>query len=92
MTKYSRLGIVKLLIDNNVNINDTNNNGTTALMYSALMLKENIIQELLKYNADINKKDNNGDDVYAYLKSNDYDSNNTKIINNICRILKKYSN
>ena len=92
MTKYSRLGIVKLLIDNNVNINDTNNNGTTALMYSALMLKENIIKELLKYNADINKKDNNGDDVYAYLKSNDYDSNNTKIINNICRILKKYSN
>ena len=34
------------------------------------MLKEDIIKELLKHNADINKKDNNGDNAFDYLNIN----------------------
>ena len=39
-------------------------------MYASLMLKEDIIKELLKHNADINKKDNNGDNAFDYLNIN----------------------
>ena len=59
------------------------------LMSEALsIIREDIIIELLKSNAKIDELDNNSDDVYAYLKSNECD--NPDEVNNIKKILKNY--
>ena len=80
--------ILKLLINHNADINSKTNDGVNGLMYECLMLKEDIIIELLKNNAKIDELDNNSDDVYAYLKSNE--CGNTDEVNNIKKILKNY--
>lgn len=62
------IDIVKLLIENGANINYQLYNGRTALMYSVLIPKCQLVAEILiQYGADINIKDNDGETVLSLL-------------------------
>jgi ankyrin repeat protein len=52
--------IVKLLIDNGANVNDTDRDGFTALMHAAKKGDKDIVQLLLENGADTNIESNNG--------------------------------
>lgn len=66
------LECVKLLLDNNANINSISNKGTTVLMYAKTKVFENRNFDFLNYliarGADVNVKDNFGKDILDYVK------------------------
>ncbi|MFA6066233.1 MAG: ankyrin repeat domain-containing protein [Candidatus Babeliaceae bacterium] len=57
---------VKILLQHNVSINHTNNNGATALMIGAAYAPANIIKMLVKAGAFIDKQDNKGNTAIMY--------------------------
>jgi ankyrin repeat protein len=63
---------VKLLLDNNANINSISNKGTSVLMYAKTKVFENrnfdFLNYLIERGADVNIKDNFGKDILDYVK------------------------
>ena len=66
-------------------------------MYACLMLKEDIVKELLENNINIDEVDNNGDNAYIYLKSNENnesdneDNEDLKTMNRINDMMNNYT-
>jgi methionyl-tRNA formyltransferase len=77
---HEQFTVVKFLIDINLDINTTNNNGTTLLMYSMTAASKSgridILNYLIDNGADLYRKDNNGYDILYYANK----LNNTKVI------------
>ena len=64
--------VLSLLNRNEVNVNDKNINGVTALIYAASYNHERIVSLLIDRGADINSKDNIGDTALDFAKRNNY--------------------
>ena len=80
----SREGFVdftRLLIENNVNINEQNSNGHTALMFAAANNNVEIVRLLLDAGADANIKDNNGLKAMHYAAGKAQETGDTRVFN-----------
>lgn len=60
------IDFVYLLVENGIDVNETNKDGETALMIAAINNEIEIVNLLMKYGADINAKDNDGISVLQY--------------------------
>lgn len=60
--------IVKLFIENGVNVNVKNYNGVMVLIYVMMFIKIFILKLFLEYNVDIFIKDDSGKIVLDYVK------------------------
>ena len=58
--------LILLLVENGIDVNETNKDGETALMIAAINNEIEIVNLLIKYGADINAKDNDGISVLQY--------------------------
>lgn len=67
------LEMVKLLLEKKANVNTTDANGTTALIYATMFKNYDVVRWLVKANADPNLKDNSGNSSldYAILADDD---------------------
>ena len=63
--------IAKLLLDNGANVNVTNFNGATALIYAATFAKKDIVNLLLENGADITIKDDRGNTAMDHAQMQD---------------------
>lgn len=71
--KDGNLEMVKLLIENGIDINHKNNHGNTGFISPCLCVHLKIIELLIINSADINHKNNNGDNglsIYIQFKRN----------------------
>lgn len=92
----NNISIVKLLIDNNININIVNNIQKTCIYYVNQKIPNDITLLLLSKNININSQDILGNTIiHELLLDNDNDNPNINIFNNIYDIInlsKNYNN
>jgi len=60
VSRFGCLEIIKLLIENGVNINEKDDNNKTALFYATKYGQVEIVKLLIENGANINEKDNDG--------------------------------
>ncbi len=66
--RFSDNDIVKLLIDNGINIESKNEDGDTALIYSVIYDQIDTVKLLLENGADVYARNNKGETVYDVVK------------------------
>lgn len=77
---YHGIDVVKALVENNANVNGTNNKGLTPLMNACEQGNLEIIEYLIKQGADINFQDENGNTPLMYLAAASKDEQTKAII------------
>jgi ankyrin repeat protein len=71
-SKNGSLEIVQEILNKNVDVNETSNNGGTALVRAASWGKLDIVIQLLKKDADVNAKNNDRDTALMCASANGY--------------------
>lgn len=74
---------VKLLIENNLDVNESNTDGETALMYAAINGRLEIVNILIDAGADINARNSKGISVLQYAAYAAKESNDTSVFDRL---------